>query len=147
MKKTIRVVKTFKIVKRSCSLNRYYRVNKKEVKLIFFILISFHWKKKQNSYFMLIMKNYLVKFALSFLLNKDYGHPGSAFFQKLETFWAWADKLGLNFMRDLGYFWPNYKLYFVTVSPLFMGKCSWIFFLQKTLVFGSKTYNSQILPK
>ena len=26
MKKTIRVVKTFKIVKRSCSLNRYYRV-------------------------------------------------------------------------------------------------------------------------
>ena len=27
MKKTIRVVKTFKIVKRSCSLNRYYRVD------------------------------------------------------------------------------------------------------------------------
>ena len=27
MKKTIGVVKTFKIVKRSCSLNRYYRVN------------------------------------------------------------------------------------------------------------------------
>ena len=26
MKKTIRVVKTFKIVKGSCSLNRYYRV-------------------------------------------------------------------------------------------------------------------------
>ena len=26
MKKTIRVVKSFKIVKRSCSLNRYYRV-------------------------------------------------------------------------------------------------------------------------
>jgi hypothetical protein len=29
MKKTIRVVKTFKIVKRSCSLNRYYRVTVK----------------------------------------------------------------------------------------------------------------------
>ena len=30
-----------------------------------------------------------------------------------------------------------------TVSPLSMGKCSWFFFLQKTLVFRSKTYNSQ----
>ena len=29
MKKKIRVVKNFKIVKRPCSLNRYYRVNPK----------------------------------------------------------------------------------------------------------------------
>ena len=50
-------------------------------------------------------------------------------------------------MRHLGYFWPNYKHYFGTVSPLSMGKCSWSSFLQKTLVFRSKTYNSQILPK
>ena len=40
-----------------------------------------------------------------------------------------------------------FAVYFGTVSPLFMGKCSWIFFLQKMLVLKSKTYNSQILPK
>ena len=32
MKKTIRVAKTFKIVKRPCSLNRYYRVKDKSPK-------------------------------------------------------------------------------------------------------------------
>ena len=42
-------------------------------------------------------------------------------------------------MRHLGYFWPNYKHYFGTVSPLSMGECSWFSFLQKTLVFRSKT--------
>ena len=35
MKKTIRVVKTFKIVKRSCSFNRYYRVVRNSVSAIF----------------------------------------------------------------------------------------------------------------
>ena len=80
-------------------------------------------------------------------LHTDYGHPDRAFFSKIRNFWAWADKLGRNFMRHLGYFWPNYKHYFGTVSPLSMGKCSWFSFLQKTLVFRSKTYNSQILPK
>ena len=70
-----------------------------------------------------------------------------AFFSKIRNFWAWADKLGRNFMRHFGYFWPNYKHYFGTVSPLSMGKCSWFSFLQKTLIFRSKTYNSQILPK
>ena len=45
-------------------------------------------------------------------------------------------------MRHLGYFWPNYKHYLGTVSPLSMGKCSWLPFLQKTLVFRSITYNS-----
>ena len=73
--------------------------------------------------------------------------PRESFFFKNWNFWAWADKLGWNFMRHLGYFWPNYKHYFGTVSPLFMGKCSWFSFLQKNLVFSSKTYNSQILPK
>ena len=46
-------------------------------------------------------------------------------------------------MRHLGYFWPNYKHYFGTVSPLSMEKCSWSSYLQKTFVFRSKTYNSQ----
>ena len=73
--------------------------------------------------------------------------PRESFFSKYWNFWAWADKLGRNFMRHLGYFWPNYKHYFGTVSPLSMGKCSWFFFQQKTLVFWSNTYNSQILPK
>ena len=33
--KTIRVVKTFKIVKRSCSLSRYYRVEDKYATLVY----------------------------------------------------------------------------------------------------------------
>ena len=70
-----------------------------------------------------------------------------SFFSKIWKFWAWADKLGWHFGVHFGYFQPNYWHYFGTVSPLFMGKCSWIFFLQKMLVFKSKTYNSQILPK
>ena len=44
-------------------------------------------------------------------------------------------------------FWPIYQHYFGTVSPLSMGNCIWFFFLQKTWVFMSKTYNSQITPK
>ena len=63
-----------------------------------------------------------------------------SFFSKIRNFWAWADKLGRNFMRHLGYFWPNYKHYFGTVSPLSMGKSSWFYFLQKTLVFRPKTH-------
>ena len=39
-----------------------------------------------------------------------------SFFSKIRNFWAWADKLGRNFMRHLGYFWPNYKHYFGTVT-------------------------------
>ena len=73
----------------------------------------------------------------------DYGHPDRAFFSKIRNFWACEDKLGWNLMRHLGYFWPNYKLYFVTVSPLFMGKCSWISFLQKLWFLGLK----HITPK
>jgi hypothetical protein len=62
------------------------------------------------------------------------------FFQKFETF-----GLGqTDWAEILGGILAIFSHYFVTVSPLFMGKCSWIFFLQKTLVFGSKTYNSQI---
>ena len=73
--------------------------------------------------------------------------PRESFLSKIQNFWAWADKLGWKFMRYLGYLWPNYKHHFGTVSPLTMGKCSWFSFLQKTLVFRPKTYNSQILPK
>ena len=76
----------------------------------------------------------------------DYGHPERGFL-KILNFWAWADKLGRNFMRHLGYFWPNCKHYFGTVSPLSMGKWIWLFALQKTLVFKPKTYISQIYPK
>ena len=65
-----------------------------------------------------------------------------SFFSKIRNFWAWADKLGWNFIRHLGYFWPNYKHYIGTVSPLSIGKCSWTSFLHKTLVFRSK-----MLPK
>ena len=46
-------------------------------------------------------------------------------------------------MRHLGYFWPNYKHYYGTASPLSMGKCCWFSFLQKTVFFLSKTHNSQ----
>ena len=81
------------------------------------------------------------------LITHGLRTPRQSFFSEIRNFWAWADKLGRNFMRHLGYFWPNYKHYFGTVSPLSMGKCSWFSFLQKTLVFRSKTYNSQILPK
>ena len=70
--------------------------------------------------------------------------PRESFFSKIRNFWAWADKLGLHFMRHLGYFWPNYKHCFDTLSPLSMGKCSWFSSLQKTLVFRSKTY---VTPK
>ena len=45
-------------------------------------------------------------------------------------------------MRHFGYFWPNYKHYFGTVSLLSMGKSSWFSFLQKTLIFSSKTPKS-----
>ena len=83
----------------------------------------------------------------STLLCTDYRHPERAFFSKIRNFCAWADKLDWNLMRHLGYFWPNYKQNFSTVSPLSMGKCSWFSSLQKTLVFRSKTYNSQMLPK
>jgi hypothetical protein len=34
--------------------------------------------------------------------------PKESFFSKIRNFWAWADKLGSNFMGHLGYFWPNY---------------------------------------
>jgi hypothetical protein len=53
--------------------------------------------------------------------------PIESFFKKIRNIWAWAYKLGWNFMRHLGYFWPNYKHYFGTVSPLSMGKCSFGF--------------------
>ena len=72
---------------------------------------------------------------------------------KRELFFKNSKVLGLGRQIELkfwGAFWifpAKYWHYFGTVSPLFMGKCSWIFFLQKTLVFRSKIYNPQILPK
>ena len=62
--------------------------------------------------------------------------PRERFFSKIRNFWAWADKLGWHFKRHLGYFWPNYKHYFGTESPLTMGKCSWFTFLQKNSFLG-----------
>ena len=60
-----------------------------------------------------------------------------SFLSKIQKFWAWADKLGWNCMRHLGYFWPNYKHYIDTVSPLSIGKSSWISFVQKTRLWLS----------
>ena len=87
--------------------------------------------------------------ALTFPVLATHGQRTSreSFFSKIRNFWAWADKLGWTFVGHFGYFQTNYWHYFGTVSQLFIGKCSWIFYLQKMLVFGSKTYNSQILPK
>ena len=70
------------------------------------------------------MPNYLILPCNTYKIFTDYGHPDS-FFSKILNFWAWADKLGRIFLRHMGYFWPNYKHYFGTVSPLSMGKCSW----------------------
>merc|ERR1719264_2412103 len=102
-----------------------------------------NWFKRYDTKYTLTPRKILAR------LEIDHGlqTPRQSFFSKIKNFWAWADKLGRNFMRHLGYFWPNYKHYFGTVSPLSMGKCSWFSFQQKTLVFRSKTYNSQILPK
>ena len=69
-----------------------------------------------------------------------------SFFSKIRNFLAWADKLGWNFMIHLGYFWPNYKHYIGTVSPLSIGKSSWIFFLQKTLVFVTNSWQFLTFP-
>ena len=91
--------------------------------------------------------SWIHKLILSYHRVHGQRTPRESFFSKIQNFWAWADKLGRNFMRHLGYFWPNYKHYFGTVSPLSIGKSSWFSFLQKTLVFRSKKYNSQILPK
>ena len=62
-----------------------------------------------------------------------------SFFQKFETFGLgqtnWAEILGgiLGISsQTMG------TMYFGTVSSLFKGKCSWIFFLQKRLVLGLK---------
>ena len=32
--------------------------------------------------------------------------PKETFFSKILNFWDWADILGWNFLRHLGYFWP-----------------------------------------
>ena len=92
--------------------------------------------------------NNLLNLAFSVVFNEiKHGlrTPRGSLFSKIRNFWAGAHKLGWNFMRHLGYFWPNYKHYFGTVSPLSMGKCSWFSFQKK--LFRSKSYNSQMLPK
>ena len=65
------------------------------------------------------------------------------FFQEFETFGLGQTNWAEIFFRHLGYFRPKYQHCFGTVSPLSMGKCSWFSPLQKSLVFRSKTYNSQ----
>ena len=104
---------------------------------------------QQKSHFQKIYRPHQNLICSCNFLQPNHGlrTPRESFFSKIKNFWAWADKLGWNFRRHLGYFWPNYKHYFGTLSPLSMGKCSWFSFLQNTLVFRSKTYNSQMLPK
>ena len=72
--------------------------------------------------------------------------PRDTFFQDLKLL-GLGRQIGLIFLRHLRYFWPTYQHYLGTVSPLSMGKFIWFISLQKTLVFRSKTYNSQITPK
>ena len=74
----------------------------------------------------------------------DNGHPERTFFQKFETFGLgqtnWAEILGgilAISSQTIG------TILALNMSPLFIRKCSWIFFLQKMLVFRSKTNNSQ----
>ena len=58
-------------------------------------------------------------------------------FSKISNFWAWADILGWNFLRHLGYFRPDYQhengcTHFCTVSSLSMFSIIQPLFLQKT---------------
>ena len=94
---------------------------------------------RQKSKFKKSSKWREVNSCVAIICHTDNEHPERAFFSKIRNFWAWADKLGRNFMRHLGYFWPNYKHYFGKVSPLSMGKSSWFYFLQKTLIFDRST--------
>ena len=115
-----------------------------------FICISLHIPKdifKSSFGLMQVFYNPLFSYKATVYMLHGQWTSRESFFSKIRKFWAWADKLGWNFEGHFGYFQPNYWHYFGTVSPLFMGKCSWIFFLQKILFFKSKTYNSQILPK
>ena len=76
-------------------------------------------------------------------LNHGLRTPRESFFSKIWNFWAWADKLGCNFMMHFGYFWPNYKCYFATVSPLSIGKSSASLSYKKIWFLGLK----HITPK
>ena len=122
------------------------------VPLDFFSSLKFRFWKNQNSISVLTWVLVYINWGNQKLFQVEHSNhelrtPRQSFFSKIRKFWAWADKLGWNFGGHFGYYQPNYWHYFGIVSPLFMGKCSWIFFLQKKLVFKSKTYNSQILPK
>ena len=44
--------------------------------------------------------------------HTDYGHPERAFFKNYKLL-GLGRQIGLNFMRHLLYFWPNYKHYLV----------------------------------
>ena len=43
------------------------------------------------------------------LQSTDYGHPMKPFFIEVQTFWAWADKLGEQILRHLRYFPSSYQ--------------------------------------
>ena len=60
----------------------------------------------------------------------DYEHPES-FFSKISNFWAWADILGWNFLRHLGYF-RTISTHFGTLCSLSMFSIIQPLFLQKT---------------
>ena len=39
----------------------------------------------------------------------DYRRTMKPFFIEIPNLWAWADNLGRQILRHLGYFWPNYQ--------------------------------------
>ena len=77
--------------------------------------------------------------AIESLNEKKHGvQTPRKFFFKSQTFGLGQTYWAENFLRHLGYFEPSHQHYFGTVSPLSMGKCTWMFFLQKLWFSGLK---------
>jgi hypothetical protein len=76
----------------------------------------------------------------------DYGHPERAFFKNPKLL-GLGRQIGLKFFEAFRVFSAKLSALFWHCESLVHRKCIWFFFLQKTLVFRSKTYNSQITPK
>ena len=73
------------------------------------IMIWIFWKTKLTRIFFVLRSMMLkLNFIHGLLTTRE------SFFSKIRNFWAWADKLGRNFLRNLGYFRPNYQHYFGT---------------------------------
>ena len=85
--------------------------------------ICVHIKKSNTK----VQKKYAWQMELSYYLDHGQQTPRESFFSKIRNFWAWADKLGWNLMRHLGYFWPNF---------FFVCKLIWFFGLSKKAVLN-----------